>query len=247
MSKVYKNEKDDKSGNLQSDAKDGQFTEVASGTCFSSVAEQKLKQNQSKSKIVAQFNKLTNAFTKSFLTPNSPNPDDGQTSKWKDLKDRTIWTILLLLVFIFVISLGNFYCAVFVLLIIMAIYHELLDISRYKDRNTEVKNYYLISWYFFIVCIYYFYIKTLVDKVNYLTKYAAVNYMLRYHNLISFLLYMIGFFIFIKSLTKGYYRYQFRSFAWIHILLFIFGISSSLIMANIFNGLFWYIKLCLTN
>jgi phosphatidate cytidylyltransferase len=51
----------------------------------------------------------------------------------------------------------------------------------------------------------------------------------------------VGFFIFIKSLTKGYYTYQFRSYAWIHIILFIFGFTSSLIIANIFNGLIWFI------
>jgi phosphatidate cytidylyltransferase len=83
--------------------------------------------------------------------------------------------------------------------------------------------------------------KILSDKIAYLNIYSPINFMIRYHNLICFMLYIFGFFLFIRSLTKGYYKYQFRSFAWIHIILFLFGFSSSLITANIFNGLVWFI------
>ena len=55
------------------------------------------------------------------------------------------------------------------------------------------------------------------------------------------MLYIFGFFIFIRTLTKGYYRYQFRQFSYIHIIVLIFGVSSSLIVSNIFNGIFWFI------
>lgn len=65
--------------------------------------------------------------------------------------------------------------------------------------------------------------------------------MLRYHNLICFMLYIAGFVMFIKSLTKGYFKYQFRSFAWIHIVLILFGLSSALIVTNVYSGLIWFI------
>lgn len=73
----------------------------------------------------------------------------------------------------------------------------------------------------------------------YLTIYPAINFMLKYHNLICFMGYIFGFLYFIKRLKKGYMRYQFNSFAWIHILLFIFAMSSALIVTNVFNGLAW--------
>ncbi len=65
-----------------------------------------------------------------------------------------------------------------------------------------------------------------------------------YHSMISFLLYIVGVFIFLNSLQKGKYNYQFRVFAFNHIVLIIFGVQSSLIISNIFNGLVWFILPC---
>jgi hypothetical protein len=242
MSKKYANEDVDNSGKSSSFKKDkdkGNYAEYyASGTCFSSEQESKFKAKQN---IISRtINKVTTGFPKILMPPQTGLQEEQiKNNRWADLVQRTKWTFYMLLAFIGVISLGNFYCGVLVLLVIMAIYKELLDLSRYKDRNNEVKNYYLVSWYFFFLCIYYFYIKLLMDRLIYLNKYKPLNYILKYHNLVSFMLYMFGFLLFIKSLTKGYYKYQFRSFAWIHIILFIFGISSSLITANVFNGLIW--------
>jgi phosphatidate cytidylyltransferase len=55
------------------------------------------------------------------------------------------------------------------------------------------------------------------------------------------MLYCFGFLLFLKSLTKGYYRYQFRQFAYIHIIFMIFGYISSMIISNIYNGIIWYL------
>jgi hypothetical protein len=242
MSKKYVNDDIDSKSNddKQTTSKERQkqnYTEYASGTCFSSEQETKFK---AKSNIISRtINKVASGFPKILMPPQMAQQDEIKNNKWADLIQRTKWTFFMLIGFSGFIFLGNFYCALLVLLVIMAIYKELLDLSRYKDRNNEVKNYYLVSWYFFFLCIYYFYIKLLMDKLIYLNKFKALNFILKYHNLVCFMLYMTGFFLFINSLTKGYYKYQFRTFAWIHIILFIFGISSSLITANIFNGLIW--------
>jgi len=234
MSKKYKNDEIESRDNEEKTN-----TEFASASCFSSEQEKKFK---TKSNFLSNtINKVTTGFPKILLPPNVPV--DLNKSRWADLIVRTKWTIYMLLGFIIVILLGNFYCALLVLCVIMAIYKELLDLTKYKDRNTEVKNYYVVSWYFFFLCIYYFYIKLLMDKLNYLNVYSPINYILKYHNLISFMLYLVGFILFINSLTKGYFRYQFRTFAFIHVVLFFFGLSSSMILANIFNGLVWYNKL----
>lgn len=125
-----------------------EYTEAASGTCFSS--EQEAKYRQHKSKLVSKLQNLAGALKKTVLPP-QPVTEGESRGKFADLKDRTKWTIYMLLGFLAFISAGNFYCAVLVLIIIMAIYSELLDLSRYKERNNEVKNYYLISWYYNIL------------------------------------------------------------------------------------------------
>ena len=117
-------------------------TEYASGTCFSSEQENKFKTKQGF--ISRTLNRVKENFPKLLMPPQVTA--QSESSRWGDLIQRTKWTIFMLFGFIGFIMLGNFYCAFLVLLIIMAIYNELLDLSRYKDRNNEVKNYYLISW-----------------------------------------------------------------------------------------------------
>ena len=212
----------------------GEKTEIASNTCFSSEQEEKYKNKVSK--LANSIKKIGTVFKKSFLPPET----SITKSRFADLRDRAVWTIIMLLGFIGLIYLGNFYCALLVLCVIMAIYSELINIETYIERNKEIKFYYFLAWYFFFVCVYFFYIRQLQDKLIYLTSYKTISYILKYHSLISFFMYIIGFIIFLFSLTKGYYKYQFRSFAWIHILLLIFAISSSMITTNIFNGLIWY-------
>ncbi len=211
-------------------------TELGSQTCFSSEQE-KVYQAKKPNFFKKTLKKVATGFPK-MLVP--PQTDETQNkSKWEDLLVRTRWTIIMMLVFFFILFLGNFYCAIFVLLVIMAIHNELVDLYIYIDRNKEVKNYYLVSWYFFFLCIYYFYVKLVMDKLTYLQDYPVIRKLLVYHSLIGFMLYILGFILFIKSLTKGQYNYQFKSFAWIHIVLILFGVSSSMIIANIFNGLIW--------
>ena len=86
--------------------------------------------------------KIEESLKKPFLPPQTI-----ASTKFGDLKDRTIWTILMLLMFIFVILLGNFYCSLLVLIVISLIFSELIDLSAYKERNQELRNYYLWNWY----------------------------------------------------------------------------------------------------
>ncbi len=201
--------------------------ENVSATAFSSEAEKVFKQNK--------FQKITGAIKKAF------NPPVSNPNSKSDFRDRTIWTIFMLIGFIGVISLGNFYCSLLVLFIIMLIFAELIDLEVYRERNQEIKNYYLWNWWFFFVCIFFFYIRLLYEKLAWLMlSYRITAIIYRYHTLISFMLYLIGFLIFLRSLTYGKYRYQFRVFAFNHIILLIFGVQSSLIISNLFNGLVWY-------
>ena len=87
--------------------------------------------------------------------------------------------------------------------------------------------------------------KLIYDKLSILllsNKFTALIY--NYHSMISFLLYIMGVLIFLNSLQKGKYNYQFRVFGFNHIVLLIFGVQSSLMISNLFNGLVWFILPC---
>lgn len=93
-------------------------------------------------KKISRLAKISNLLRKSLL-----GPQKEPVSKFSDLKDRTIWTVFMLFGFIGFISAGNFYCALLVLLVMMAIFSELIDLSnKYREINQEIKYYYFLNW-----------------------------------------------------------------------------------------------------
>ena len=50
-----------------------------------------------------------------------------------------------------------------------------------------------------------------------------------------------GFIAFVLQLEKDFYSYQFRQFAWTHMILTIILIPSSFFVSNIFEGLIWFL------
>lgn len=57
-----------------------------------------------------------------------------------------------------------------------------------------------------------------------------------YLTFISFILYALGVVAFVLTLQKGYYKYQFEMFAWVHLTLLMVVVQSTFIAVNIFQG-----------
>ena len=102
-------------------------------------------------------------------------------------------------------------------------------------------SYHFICWYILCLGLYYSYITTVKSRISFLTEYPIFYYLLKYHKFICFMLYCFGFFVFLRSLVKGYLRYQFRQFVYLHIIFIIFGYLSSMIISNIYNGMIWFL------
>lgn len=211
-------------------------SEVGGASGFSEEEEKKFQQKKK-----GKMEKLHNVVSKGLIPPTNQNITSEKKGKWSDLKVRVKWSLLMVILFFTILAMGHFYSGILIAIIIVTIFYELIDIPRFKERNSEVKNYYLISWYILCLGIYFSYILMIKDKLVNLNQIPFFNYLLRYHKFICFMLYCFGFLLFLKSLTKGYYRYQFRQLAYIHIIFLIFGFFSSLILANIFNGMVWFI------
>ena len=241
MKKIYADEENSKvvEEEIKNDSKDNKIdnkdiSDAGEASGFSDDAEKKFQQKKK-----GKMEKLHNVVSKGLIPPQG-NQTAGK-GKWTDLKIRVKWSLLMASLFFLILFMGHFYSSIMVALIIISIFYELIDIPRFKERNSEVKNYYLISWYILSLGMYFFYIKTLRDKISFLTQYPVFYYLLKYHKFICFMLYCFGFLLFLKSLTKGYYRYQFRQFAFIHIIFMIFGYFSSMIISNIYNGIIWFL------
>lgn len=86
------------------------------------------------------------------------------------------------------------------------------------------------------------------------------SWLLKKHSLISYLFYTLGFIfytknqtikdvfagfiLFVLSLKKGMYLYQFGQYAWTHMILMIVFVPSSFLISNIFQGIIWFLLPC---
>lgn len=84
------------------------------------------------------------------------NINQSEETNFKDLKTRFISAIVMLSALVFILNLGPLYCCILVIILVTIIFTELINNSRYQDRNNEIKNYYLVCYFVFIVFMYFF-------------------------------------------------------------------------------------------
>mmetsp|Transcript_3149 Transcript_3149/g.2876 ORF Transcript_3149/g.2876 Transcript_3149/m.2876 type:complete len:293 (+) Transcript_3149:370-1248(+) len=85
---------------------------------------------------------------------------------------------------------------------------------------------------------------------GFLHEYDAVAFVYNYSYLLSFIMYVIGICLFVISLRKGQYRYQFRIFGWTHITCMLVVTQGTTVIINAYNGLIWFLlpaSLVITN
>lgn len=119
----------------------------------------------------------------------------------------------MLVAFVFIMTLGHFYIACFILLMNVGIFNEILSLKRDYEKEVKIPLFYLINWYFFFISVFFFYGKLFSAKLTRVVLMPGNNiifFFVTYHNIISFMLWILGFLIFVLSLKKGFYRYQFR-------------------------------------
>ncbi|KAJ4731704.1 Phosphatidate cytidylyltransferase, partial [Rhynchospora pubera] len=71
--------------------------------------------------------------------------------------------------------------------------------------------------------------------------YKLVSGFVKYQMFICYFLYIAGFMWFILTLKKKMYKYQFSQYAWTHMILLMVFAQSSFTVANIFEGIFWFL------
>ena len=66
-------------------------------------------------------------------------------------------------------------------------------------------------------------------------------FLLAHHSMMSYLGWMCGFVLFVLSLRKRRYVYQFGQFAWTHMIVATVLMQSSCFVANVLEGLIWFV------
>ncbi|KAF7840560.1 phosphatidate cytidylyltransferase 1-like [Senna tora] len=167
-------------------------------------------------------------------------------NKYKSMLIRAYSTIWMIGGFALIIYMGHLYITAMVVVIQIFMAKELFNLLRRAHEDRQLPGFRLLNWHFFFTAMLFVYGRILSQRlVNTVTLdkvlYQLVNSLIKYHMVICYSLYIAGFMWFILTLKKKMYKYQFGQYAWTHMILIVVFTQSSFTVANIFEGIFWFL------
>lgn len=147
----------------------------------------------------------------------------------------------------FLVILTKQYLSIFlVLVILVAVFKEVISIAYVPSKEKRVPLFRLVSWYFFLTTNYYLYGEALL---RYYFSFPNRRFLLAlplatHHRLISYCLYCVGVVLFVLSLKKRMLNFQFSQFAWTHMAIILILVQGHAIIHLIFEGLIWFLVPC---
>ncbi|XP_038882448.1 phosphatidate cytidylyltransferase 1 [Benincasa hispida] len=178
--------------------------------------------------------------------PNERNLLVNDRSKYKSMLVRAYSTIWMIGGFALIIYFGHLYITAMVVVIQVFMAKELFNLLRRAREDTRLPGFRLLNWHFFFTAMLFVYGRILSQRlVNTVTSdkflYQLVSSLIKYHMVICYSLYIAGFMWFILTLKKKMYKYQFGQYAWTHMILIVVFTQSSFTVANIFEGIIWFL------
>ncbi|KAL0367117.1 UNVERIFIED_CONTAM: Phosphatidate cytidylyltransferase 1 [Sesamum radiatum] len=167
-------------------------------------------------------------------------------NKYKSMLVRAYSTVWMIGGFTFIIYMGHLYIWAMVVVIQIFMAKELFSLLRKAHEDRRLPGFRLLNWHFFFTAMLFVYGRILSQRlVNTVTTdkvlYKIVGRFIKYHMVTCYFLYIAGFMWFILTLKKKMYKYQFSQYAWTHMILIVVFTQSSFTVANIFEGIFWFL------
>ncbi|XVF87826.1 hypothetical protein PTKIN_Ptkin18bG0151900 [Pterospermum kingtungense] len=185
------------------------------------------------------------------VVPEPSKANDGNLlvdnhNKYKSMWIRTYSTVWMIGGFAFIVYMGHLYSTAMVMVIQIFMAKELFNLLRKAHEDRHLPGFRLLNWHFFFTAMLFVYGRLLSQPlVNTVTSdkflYQFVGSLVKYHMAICYFLYIAGFVWFILTLKKKMYKYQFGQYAWTHMILIVVFTQSSFTVANIFEGIFWFL------
>ena len=137
-------------------------------------------------------------------------------------------------------------CVLVVFVCQAVMYKELVSIAVNEAKERQLPWGRAFYAYYFIVVCFFVYGRTLDEHLLLHTFEPHLGLRLsdvfRYHSLIAFMLYLGGVVAFVLNLRKKkLYKYQFKTFAFCHVVLLCTTVQSTFLVANMFSGLIWFL------
>ncbi|KAH7572604.1 hypothetical protein ACOSP7_015794 [Xanthoceras sorbifolium] len=188
--------------------------------------------------------------------PNEVNPDAGKANgshllvndrnKYKSFLVRAYSTVWMIGGFVSIVYMGHLYITAMVVVIQIFMARELFNLLRKAHEERDLPGFRLLNWHFFFTAMLFVYGRILSQRlVNTVTPdkflFQLVSSLIKYNMVICYSLYIAGFVWFILTLKKKMYKYQFGQYAWTHMILIVVFTQSSFTVANIFEGIFWFL------
>ncbi|KAJ8445579.1 hypothetical protein Cgig2_012467 [Carnegiea gigantea] len=190
--------------------------------------------------------KHSNEIPSEATKPNEAHLLVDDNNKYKSMWIRTYSTLWMIGGFIFIIYMGHLYICAMVIVIQILMARELFNLLRKVREDRHLPGFRLLNWHFFFTVMLFVYGRILSQRlVNTVTSdkvlYKLVSSLIKYHMVICYSLYIAGFMWFILTLKKKMYKYQFGQYAWTHMILIVVFTQSAFTVANIFEGIFWFL------
>uniref|UniRef100_A0A0D6QVF2 Phosphatidate cytidylyltransferase n=1 Tax=Araucaria cunninghamii TaxID=56994 RepID=A0A0D6QVF2_ARACU len=185
------------------------------------------------------------------LSTENPRTNGGHLlvddrNKYKSMRTRVWSSIWMIGGFIFILYMGHLYIWAMIVVIQIFMAKELFNLLRTAHEDKELPGFRSLNWHFFFTAMVYVYgrflSRQLVNSISsdrFLSQFFSD--LIKYHMLICYFMYIAGFVLFILTLKKKMYKYQFGQFAWTHMILFVVFAQSSFTVGNIFEGIFWFL------
>ncbi|KAH3673495.1 hypothetical protein WICMUC_003601 [Wickerhamomyces mucosus] len=164
------------------------------------------------------------------------------TKKKSDFIQRTIWTIVMFLGFVGIISLGHIWTVFLIFICQILTFKECISVATQPSKEKNLKFTKSLNWYFLFTTIYYLDGESFIHSFNHLifTNQFLIP-LATHHRFLSYWLYVLGLIFFVATLEKGHYRYQFAQLCITHMVLLLVVFQAHLIISNIFNGMIWFL------
>ncbi|PSC67428.1 phosphatidate cytidylyltransferase [Micractinium conductrix] len=150
--------------------------------------------------------------------------DQPPESRYRSFRVRFVSSIVLIASFLAIIWAGHVPLMFMVLGIQVLMVKELFTLARHAQAERKLPGFRAQQWYFFCVATFWMYIRFI--KNNLIVEITSSARLAR---------------IFVLTLKKGRYTYQFGQYAWTHMILMVVFVPSSFFVSLLFEGLIWFL------
>ncbi|KPI83846.1 cdp-diacylglycerol synthetase-like protein [Leptomonas seymouri] len=158
---------------------------------------------------------------------------------YKDVINRTVFTILMAYVFLGGISIGIRFGIFLLMVIMISMFYEVTRIHQRVRKDRQLPSVVFIKWYFFLISYLALILSCLREPIQ--NTFSWLDGVYDVMPFLSFCGVMLGLVIFVLSLRKGMYRYQFIQFTWTVMVLVITQVQFAGEMRNMVRGMIWFL------